>query len=108
MEQQLPQSSRNIGGTAQAVILKGRDFTWREKQLAMTIYDVWECLKTIESTGTNPDSANSIIVYAETARRSHNHYEQSILISQVITKEDQRDFTEEELFSIQEINYTDP
>lgn len=96
------------GGTAQAIILKGRDFIGREKQLAMTIYDGWECLKTMDSTGTNPDSAHSIIVYAETARRSHNHYEQSILISQVITKEDQRDFTEEELFPIQVINYTDP
>ncbi|MDE7028380.1 MAG: DUF2264 domain-containing protein [Lachnospiraceae bacterium] len=96
------------GGTARAVILKGRDFTGREKQLAMTIYDGWDCLKTVNSTGTNPDSEKSVVVYAETARRSHNHYEQAILVSQVITKEDLADFAEDELFPIQKIVYTDP
>lgn len=96
------------GGTAHVVILKGKDFTGREKQLAMTIYDGWDSLKTVNSTGTNPDSERSIVVYAETARRNHNHYEQAILVSQVITKEDLTDFTEDELFPIQKITYADP
>ena len=96
------------GGTARAVILKGKDFTGREKQLAMTIYDGWDSLKTVNSTGTNPDSERSVIVYAETARRSHNHYEQAILVSQVITKEALADFTDDELFPIRKIAYTDP
>lgn len=96
------------GGKARAVILKGRDFTGREKQLAMTIYDGWDELKKINSTGTNPDSEKSIVVYAVTARRSHNHYEQSILVSQVITKEDLTDFADDALFPIQKITYTDP
>ena len=95
------------GGTAHAVILKGKDFTGRKKQLAMTIYDGWDSLKTVNSIGTNPDSERSIVVYAETARRNHNHYEQAILVSQVITKEDLTDFTEDELFPIQKIIYTD-
>lgn len=96
------------GGTAHVVILKGKDFTGREKQLAMTIYDGWDSLKTVNSTGTNPDSERSIVVYAETARRNHNHYEQAILVSQVITKEDLTDFTDDELFPIQKITYADP
>lgn len=96
------------GGTAHAVILKGKDFTGRKKQLAMTIYDGWDSLKTVNSIGTNPDSERSIVVYAETARRNHNHYEQAILVSQVITKEDLTDFTDDELFPIQKIAYTDP
>ncbi|MEZ3429663.1 MAG: DUF2264 domain-containing protein [Lachnospiraceae bacterium] len=96
------------GGKAHAVILKGRDFTGREKQLAMTIYDGWDCLKTVNSKGTNPDSEKSIVVYAETARKNHNHYEQAILVSQVITKEEHGDFTDEELFPIRKITYTDP
>lgn len=96
------------GGTAHAVILKGKDFTGREKQLAMTIYDGWDSLKTVNSIGTNPDSERSIVVYAETARRNHNHYEQATLVSQVITKEDLTDFTDDELFPIQKITYTDP
>lgn len=96
------------GGKAHAVILKGRDFTGRGKQLAMTIYDRWDCLKTVNSKGTNPDSEKSIVVYAETARKNHNHYEQAILVSQVITKEEHGDFTDEELFPIRKITYTDP
>lgn len=96
------------GGKAHAVILKGRDFTGRGKQLAMTIYDGWDCLKTVNSKGTNPDSEKSIVVYAETARKNHNHYEQAILVSQVITKEEHGDFTDEELFPIRKITYTDP
>lgn len=96
------------GGTAHVVILKGKDFTGRKKQLAMTIYDGWDSLKTVNSIGTNPDSERSIVVYAETARRNHNHYEQAILVSQVITKEDLTDFTEDELFPVQKITYTDP
>lgn len=96
------------GGKAHAVILKGKDFTGREKQLAMTIYDGWDSLKIVNSTGTNPDSERSIVVYAETARNNHNHYEQAILVSQVITKEDLTDFMDDELFPIQKICYTDP
>ena len=96
------------GGTAHAIILKGKDFTGREKQLAMTIYDGWSCLKTVNSIGTNPDSEKSIVVYAETAREKHNHYEQAILVSQVITKEEQKDFADDEIFPIEKITYTDP
>lgn len=96
------------GGKAHVVILKGRDFTGREKQLAMTIYDGWDCLKTVNSKGTNPDSEKSIVVYAETTRKNHNHYEQAILVSQVITKEEHGDFTDEELFPIRKITYTAP
>lgn len=96
------------GGTARAVILKGKDFTGRGRQLAMTIYDGWDSLKTVNSTGTNPDSECSVIVYAETARCEHNRYEQAVLISQVITKEELSDFADDELFPIQKITYTDP
>lgn len=95
------------GKKASALILKGHDATGREKQLAMTIYHGWESLSYIESTGTNPDSEKSIVVYATTERQKQNHYEPSVLISQVITKESLTDFTEEELFPIKEITYTD-
>ncbi|MBQ9120171.1 MAG: DUF2264 domain-containing protein [Lachnospiraceae bacterium] len=95
-------------GNAKAIILKGHDFTGREKQLAMTIYDGWEELAIKESTGTNPDSEKSIIVYAKTTRRKQYGYEPYIMISQVITKEALEDFTEEELFPIASVEYTDP
>ncbi|MCD8067437.1 MAG: DUF2264 domain-containing protein, partial [Lachnospiraceae bacterium] len=41
---------------AKAVILKGKDFTGKEKQLAMTIYDGWTEMEVMRSRGTNPDS----------------------------------------------------
>ena len=75
------------GGKAKAIILKGQDATGKPRQLAMTIYDGWDDIAYVESCGTNPDSEHSIIVYAKLARNNQNHYESSILISQVITKE---------------------
>lgn len=95
-------------GKAKAIILKGRDAIGKEKQMAMTIYDGWKDLKVLHSSGTNPDSEKSIIVYAETDRQKQYGYEPYILISQVITRESLEDFTEEELFPIAEILYTDP
>ena len=74
----------------------------------MTIYDGWDDIAYVESCGTNPDSEHSIVVYAELARNNQNHYESSILISQVITKESQDDFTMDELFPIESVTYTDP
>lgn len=93
---------------AKAIILKGHDFTGREKQLAMTIYDGWDEISYLKSEGTNPDSPRSMIVYAALTRKKHNCCEPYILISQVITKESLEDFSDEELFSIQSIAYTDP
>lgn len=94
-------------GNAKAVILKGHDSMGHEKQLAMTIYDGWEDLKLIHSTGTNPESEKSIVIYAETSRKKNYGYENFILISQVITKESLDDFSENELFPIERIEYTD-
>lgn len=92
---------------AKAIILKGKDATGRDKQLAMTIYEGWEKLDFVKSVGTNPDSENSIVVYASMKREKHNHYEQQILISQVITKESIEPFTDDELFSLLNIQTTD-
>lgn len=95
-------------GSAKAIILKGKDFTGREKQLAMTIYDGWENISLIHSSGTNPDSEKSIVIYASMERRKqYSGFEPYVLISQVITKESHEDFAEEELFPIAEVVYTD-
>lgn len=93
---------------AKAIVLKGKDFTGREKQLAMTIYDGWDDIDYIESTGTNPDSEKSIIVYSKLSRKKQYGYEPYILISQVITKESHEQFSEDEIFPIESIGYTDP
>jgi hypothetical protein len=94
-------------GDAKAIILKGHDFTGKEKQLAMTIYDGWDEINFLHSIGTNPDSEKSIVVYGKLTREKKYGYEPYVLISQVITKESLEDFTEEEIFPIQSIVYTD-
>ncbi len=91
-----------------AVILKGKDHTGKEKQLAFTIFAGWSDIKRFDSTGTNPDSEKSIILYAETVRNKQYGYDPYFLISQTITKESHADFTEDELFPISKIEYTDP
>ena len=49
-----------------------------------------------------------MIIYGETSRGRLYSNEPYILISQVITKESLEDFTEEELFPIIQVQYTDP
>ncbi len=98
---------RKEKSNAKAIIVKGHDFTGREKQMAMTVYDGFESIELIHSTGTNPDSENSIILYGSASWEKQYGYEPYILISQVITKESLEDFTEEEIFPIQKIEYTD-
>lgn len=98
---------RKSGGNAKAIILKGFDSLNRQKQLAMTIYDGWDNIDILYSKNTNPDSESSIVIFAETERRKQYGYEGFILISQVITKESHEDFSEEELFPIKSVIYTD-
>ena len=93
---------------AKAVVLKGYDSQGKEKQLAMTIYDGWDELRLVHSTGTNPDSEYSIVVYAVTERKKqYGSSEFYTMISQVLTKESHEDFTREELFPVKEIAYED-
>jgi hypothetical protein len=92
---------------AKAIILKGHDFTGREKQLAMTVFDGFDEIDMINSKGTNPDSEKSIIVYGKLTRKKQYGYEPYVMISQVITKESHEDFTEDELFPITSVEYTD-
>lgn len=92
---------------AKAIILKGHDFKGREKQLTMTVFDGFDEIDMIHSKGTNPDSEKSIIVYGKLTRKKQYGYEPYIMISQVITKESHEDFTEEELFPITSVEYTD-
>lgn len=95
-------------GSAKAIILKGKDFTGCKKQLAMTIYDGWQDLKLVHSVGTNPDSENSIVVYAESSfNKQYGGHEPYVMISQVLTKESTEDFSDEELFPIQSVQYED-
>ena len=93
---------------AKAIVLKGLDSQGKEKQMAMTVFTAWESLKLIPGKGTNPDSEKSLIIGAEAFRKSLYAYEPFVFISQVITRESFEDFTEDEIFSIRKISFTDP
>lgn len=92
---------------AKAIILKGHDFKGQEKQLAMTVFDGFDEIDIIHSKDTNPDSEKSIIIYGKLTRDKQYGYEPYVMISQVITKESHEDFTEDELFPITSVEYTD-
>ncbi len=93
---------------AKAVVVKGKDSQGNEKQLAMTIYDGWDEIDYVKSEGTNPDSEKSITIYAKTLRKKkYDGLSQYLLISQVITRETSEDFTDDEIFPIKDVRYTD-
>ena len=73
----------------------------------MTLYDGWEEIGLLYSEGTNPDSEKSIVVYGKQTSKKQYGYEPYIMISQVITKESLEDFSEDELFPIASVEYTD-
>lgn len=78
------------------------------KQMAMTIYGGWDSIGLLHSSGTNPESSNSIAVYATaTKRKQYGGKESYILISQVITKDEEESFNKDEIFPIASIQYTD-
>ena len=95
-------------GPGKAIILKGTDYSGKKKQLAMTIYDGWKELSYIRCQGTNPDSKASIVVYAKTDyQKQYGGTEPYIMISQVLTREGWKDFSENDLFPIASIEYED-
>ena len=69
--------------------------------------DGWDNIDLIHSKNTNPDSENSIILYADTKREKQYGYEPYFLISQVITKESLEDFADDDIFPVKSIEYTD-
>ena len=90
------------------MILKGRDSQGREKQMAMTVFAAWEEVELNESRGTNADTEKSFVICASLKREKLYGYEPFVMVSQVITRESFKDFTEDEIFSIRGISYTDP
>lgn len=95
-------------GDFKALVLKGYDSQGRKKRMAMTIFSGWDSISTFRSEGTNPDSKFSVIIKASAVKQRHyGGEEEMFLISQVVTGEDHNDFTDEELFPVRSIRYSD-
>ncbi len=94
--------------TANAIVIKGVDSQGKPKQLAMTLYFGWQDIDVAKSTGTNPESKNSLIAYGVFNKEHlYDSSESYMLISQTITKESHEDFSDDELFPIKEIGFSD-
>ncbi len=92
---------------AKAIILKGYDAEGREKQLAFTVFSGWDQIECLKSTGTNPDSERSIVVYATASRKKEYGYENYLLLSQTLTRETHEDFSDDELFPLAAVQAED-
>lgn len=93
---------------ARAIVLKGRDATGRERQLAFTVFAGFSEIGCLKSRGTNPDSEQSLVPFAwGTLRRQYDGCEPYVFVSQTLTKESHEDFSEDEIFSVEKIAYTD-
>ena len=92
-------------GAARAMILSAVDPAGRPRQMAMTVFDGWDALDAEYLEGTNPESRKSVLLTARfrpdgpcTARRR-------FFLSQVISKDSEEPFTEDELFPVRDIRY---
>lgn len=96
-------------GSARAVILKGYDAMGRARQLAFTVFAGFSELGCLRSRGSSPDSEESLVVYGSASlQNQYDGGEAYVFISQTLTRESHAPFTEEELFPIAKIDYTDP
>ena len=92
---------------AQAVIMSGHGSDGKVRHMAMTIWGGWNDLSIEKSHGTSADTEESFIIFAHASREKVFSYDPYILISQVITKEGDEGFSDDEVFSIAGISYTD-
>ncbi len=94
-------------GDAQAVIMTGHGSDGRLRHMAMTVFSGWNDISVEKSTGTNADTSESFIIFAHASRKKVFAYEPYILISQILTKEGEDGFSDDEIFSISSIDYSD-
>ena len=87
---------------AKAVILKGA-----AGQVAMVSYTGFEKMAVIERTGVNPVSEESRMIVLESRRERYYTYLPYVMITAVLTRKDGEEFTDEELFPVKAICFTD-
>lgn len=87
---------------ARAVILKKPGC-----QLALTVYGGWEELAVKRREGVNPLGQPSLLVYGKLKRTRDYEYGPCVLAASVVTKTDDGSWTDDELFPVERICYTD-
>ena len=87
---------------AKAVILKSA-----AGQVAMVSYTGFEKMTVTERAGVNPVSEESRMIVLESRRERYYSYLPYVMITAVLTRKDGEPFTDEELFPVKEIQFTD-
>ncbi len=96
------------GKTARAIVLRGKDALGHPRAMAFTTYTGFTDIELKYSDGTNPDSVKSIIPVAHYKATDYLRYnEPEMLISQVITDSKGNDFSRDDIFPIERIEYED-
>ncbi|MCR5822831.1 MAG: DUF2264 domain-containing protein [Lachnospiraceae bacterium] len=91
---------------AKAFVLKGKDGHGRSISMAMTCFYGFDEMGSVTSGGTNPDRGDSVIVYGAGHRNKlYSAKEGHMMVSQVITRADGGEFTEEDIFPLKEMTY---
>lgn len=88
---------------AKAIILRSA-----EGQIAMVAYAGFDGLLVRSRTGVSPMTGTSQLIYGESRREKYYEYKPYAMITAVLTKKDQSDWSDEELFPVLDIAYTDP
>lgn len=89
-------------GKAFAKILKGSG-----RQLAFVVYSGFEEIQVKRRKGVNPASDESLLMYGICRRQHHYEYRPYVMVSAVLSKEGDQDFTCEELFPIRRLTFED-
>ncbi|MFT4107521.1 MAG: DUF2264 domain-containing protein [Lacrimispora sp.] len=87
---------------AKAVIMRQKGL-----QQAFVTYTAWEEIGVKERTGVNPDADISLLAYGSLRREKTYGYEPYVMICAVLSKSDGSPWTDEELFPIETIEFTD-
>lgn len=88
---------------AKAVLLKSS-----EGQVALVSYAGFDDVLIKERENVNPVTEKSRLIYAASRRERYYEYLPYVMISAVLTRKDDGGWTEDELFPIRSITYSDP
>lgn len=87
---------------AKAILLKSS-----AGQMAMVIYSGFDDIEIMSRQGVNAQTKQSCIMYGVSRRKRYYEYLPYAMISAILTKKGQEEWTDEELFPVKSIAYTD-
>lgn len=97
------QERKEIGGAnGKAIILRTS-----RGQIALVTYKGFDNMATKRRKDVSPVSDESMLIYAETTRKVHYAYKDYVLISAILTKNNEEEWTDEELFPVAKMTFTD-